>query len=401
MGLLNRKKKDPAKPAANTAEEETPVESKTPEFFLVVTPGLEWLAEAEVKEWFPQLEPKAIKGGVTVLAPLEVGFAFNRCLKTPTRVLVRLADFGCRDFPKLFKKMQNFPWENWVSDQTKIEFEATSRTSRLKMKKRIEHTCADGRMARLKKKGVAGGKGPQTATVLVRFEDDVAWVSLDTSGEILHKRGTRAMTADAPLRENLAASLLLLLESLGAFESGIELVDPMMGGGTFLLEASLLRKPIRTRSFAFEKFTMKLEPVTLQTAKPDPYASFVGIDLDPRALAAASENLVKIGDKRPLALRNEDFFAAKPLKPGKRRWLIVNPPYGERLKVKGGLGGYYEKLLATCEQVVAPERACFLLPDKIDPTRLKAPRGWRLARAEKFSNGGIGVVALAYVIERT
>ncbi len=366
-------------------------------FYLIVTPGFEEIAARELRDWQVTVEPVLSRGGIEVALPLSEGLALNRVLKVPTRILMRVADFGCRDFPKLYKKISNLPWMNWIDDSQPVEFHATTKTSRLKMKKRIESTCEDGRKFYLKKRGAPAVKPAEAKTeaqtVFVRFEDDVCFVSLDTSGEILHKRGLRPLSSDAPLRETIAASLLLYLESFGMPKDGVELVDPMTGGGTFLMEAAGLRGPVSSRKFAFDRWVNQTKEV-YRAKTVSPYTSFVGFEADAKTRLAAAENLTgAVGDK-PLQLIEADFFSASPLPRGKKRWLIANPPYGERIRVEGRLSEYYERLFVAAENVVQPERVLFLLPEKIQPLKLKFPVSWEQVGHIRFSNGGLPVMAL-------
>ena len=367
-------------------------------FYLIVTPGFEEQAAVELKDWCPDLEFAVGRGGIEFTMTLGEGCELNRVLKTPTRILVRLADYGCRDFPKLFKKMSGFPWHEWVSDETPIEFHATSKSSRLAIKKRIEETCLDGWKAALKKRGVAAPNARIPAvTVYVRFEDDICWVSLDTSGEILHKRGLRPLSSNAPLRETMAANLLRYLESFGLGEK-LELVDPMTGGGTFLMEAALTRKKITSRKFAFENFVVRTEG-SFATQSKDPFIRFIGFESDAKTLRAAAENLNAIrgnSKDQPVELIEADFFAANALPLGPRRWLIANPPYGERIRVEGKLSDFYERLFVACAEKVAPERALFILPEKVNPSRLRLPESWQVLGEKRFLNGGLPVFAMVY-----
>ena len=366
-------------------------------FYLIVTPGFEEQAAAELKDWLPNLAFTVGRGGIEFTTSLGVGCELNRVLKTPTRILVRLADYGCRDFPKLFKKMSAFPWHEWVSDGTPIEFHATSRSSRLAIKKRIEETCLDGRRAAIKKRGAVGNASLPAVTVYVRFEDDICWVSLDTSGEILHKRGLRPLSSNAPLRETMAANLLRYLESFG-LGVNIELVDPMTGGGTFLMEAVLARKKITSRNFAFENFVVRTEE-NFRAQSKDPYIRLVGFESDAKTLRAAAENLSSISgnsEEQPVELIDADFFEAQALPVGPKRWLIANPPYGERIRVEGKLSDFYERLFVACAEKVAPERALFILPEKVNPPRLRLPDAWQILGEKRFLNGGLPVFAMVY-----
>jgi putative N6-adenine-specific DNA methylase len=387
------------------------------EFFLVITPGFEELAQKEIFRWIAPGTPTTVeRGGLTVRLPLIEGCALNRVLKIPTRILLRLADFGCRDFPKLFKKTAGLPWQDWIPDGSTVEFQASSHKSRLSIKKRIEETCLDGFKKYLKSRDLdvnQAAKVKQTAAtellqVMVRFDDDVCTISLDTSGELLHKRGTKRLSAEAPLRETIAAALLEFMNFVGPVESDpVTLIDPMVGSGTFAIEAAHLGSIISSRTFAFESFPRYLResgesPVEKANAHNErersavPFAHFIGIDIDPKAAEAARGNWRSLGDKRDFKVEVADIFEAKPLVIEGKRWLVTNPPYGERLKVEGRLKDYYELLFEACERVTKPDRACFLLPNTADPERLKFPRRWELTASLEFQNGGLPVTALLF-----
>lgn len=387
----------------STPEANARLEPAEPEFYIVVAPGLEELALRELKAWRPELEVKSDRGGLTLNVPLPIGLGLNACLKIPTRILVRIAGFTCRDFPKLFKKMTALDWAKWVGDDKQVEFKASSHGSRLFVKKRIEETCRDGRKAYLKKKGrnlPAEGTAGDVVTVYVRLADDMCTVSLDTSGERLHKRGHRELSSDAPLRESIAAALLWFMESGRPDEgtiSSIELVDPMCGAGTFFLEASGLKKPVDSRDFAFAKWggsAVNEALVPERCASKDFYSSFVGFDIDEKAAASARKNWESVSETRMLTVAAQDFFAIEKLPSGPRRWLVCNPPYGERIGVEGKLSSFYEKFFEAVAERVSPERACFLLPDRARPNELKLPKMWKKVATLRLSNGGLPVTAL-------
>ncbi len=364
------------------------------EFFLVTLPGLEDLVLAELKAWFPRLEGKVEVGGVTVQAPLTEGLAMNLALKLPTRVLLRVATFTCRDFPKLYNKVASFNWGGILDPGSTLTVHASAHRSRLKIKKRIEETCADGWLTHQKQ--IRAKPSGQAASLYVRLYDNLCTLSLDTSGERLHKRGARALIGEAPLRETLAAAMIqLVAQTYAASPSAVELLDPMMGSGTILLEAAVRDRLVDQRGFAFESFVA--QPVL--PAAPSSSARFtrlVGFEVDAKTCAAARANLQNIGLE--IETHNQDFFAIPPL-PARaecQRWVINNPPYGERLKVRGSLPEYYAHLFAQCEKVAHPDRACFLLPATAG--RLILPAAWKVLEKRRLSNGGIAV--LAYVFGR-
>lgn len=400
--------------------EKTPTSSPiapdgTCEFFVVVTPGFESLAQKEINFWrqtpsFASIgEPLRERGGLSFRAPLVAGCHLNRVVKIPTRILLRLTAFGCRDFPKLFKKTAGFPWCDWVDGAA--DFQASTHKSRLFIKKRIEETCRDGFKKALKARAetIGAGAGRESASgpqqILVRFDDDVCTFSLDTSGELLHKRGTKVLSSEAPLRETIAAAMLMWMSSEGPAPRGaVTLIDPMVGSGTFAIEASHLERPLANRAFSFERFPIyraqiAVAPLPALEARISPvrFDEFIGFDIDRKAAETTKQNWRDLGETRVFDIHVQDVFDSKPLPASEgERWLIANPPYGERLKVEGRLRDYYELLFETCERVVRPTRSCFVLPDTAKPPSLRAPKRWGSPQILKFQNGGLPVTALLF-----
>ncbi len=369
------------------------------EFFLVTLPGLEDLVHLEVSEWFPELESGPEHGGVTVRASLPEGLAMNRALKTPTRILLRVASFRCRDFPKLYQKFSAFNWREWIDPTCDLEIHVSATRSRLKMKKRIEETCLKAWRAYQKKAAVKPGSKIKIG-LYVRLSDDICTLSLDTSGDRLHKRGARVHIGEAPLRETIAASMLQWMGRTrwAGSDDPVELIDPMMGSGTFLLEAVFRDRLIEERDFAFSAFgATPINTPLLRSVRPR-FSKLLGFEMDKKTLAAAKENLSAVKGAFDFELNGEDFFKAKPRAetPGLQRWIVANPPYGERLKVKEPLAKYYAKLFAQAELVAKPELACFILPASAAKGRLDLPPQWKVVTKRAFSNGGIPVVAFVF-----
>ncbi len=392
-----------------TTQKTPPADDGLSEFFLVVTPGLESLAEKEINFWAPDIRISAERGGLTFRASLILGCELNRALKIPTRILLRLTAFGCKDFPKLFKKTANFNWDEWISGD--VEVQASTHKSRLFIKKRIEETCRDGFVKFFETMNVnetsepPAGEPQDAQQIFVRINDDVCTFSIDTSGELLHKRGTKVLSSDAPLRETIAAALLTWMSSDDPeAPGGVTLVDPMVGSGTFAIEASHLDAVLSKRSYAFERFPRYQKEKAEQPSaglirtrgERVRYSKFIGFDVDVKMAETTKRNWQDLGDPRSFEIKLEDIFTANPLTIEGERWLICNPPYGERLKIEGRLKDFYERLFESCERVVRPDRACFILPDTANPTQLTAPQTWRLRKSLRFQNGGLPVTALLF-----
>jgi len=412
------------------------------EFFVVALPGLEDVVRDELRDWFPELESAVSHGGVTVHAPLAVGLSFNLCLKTATRVLVRVASFKSSDFPKLYNKVKSMEWDRWIKPECEMVVHPTTRLSRIKIKRRIEETCEDAWRDYQKSRGAVTKRGLK-ANLYVRFIEDQCTLSLDTSGERLHKRGEREHIGVAPLRESIAAALLQRMSRAHGGPGAVEIVDPMMGSGTFLLEAGTWGGLADRREFAFESFVCKdvVSPVW-KAAAPE-IKAMVGYESDKKTWAAAKHNLKGLeradrnsarsesgarnsarsesgaaksvrtepaaassarsnltaaaAGRAELILRNENIFTAEPMPPADgQRWVFCNPPYGERIKVKEPLGEYYAKLFAAVDRVAKPDRACFLLPSKAVKGKFILPLGWKVLEKRPFVNGGIPVTAFVF-----
>ena len=163
--------------------------------------------------------------------------------------------------------------------------------ARLKIKSRIEETCLEAWRAQQKK------PNRKKIGLYIRLIDNTCTLSLDTSGERLHKRGARTHLGEAPLRETIAASLIL---STGrTYENGdfsVELVDPMMGSGTFLLEAATRDKLVDAREFAFEVFAAHYADRSGRqscTRRRPRFVQLTGFESDAKTMAAAKSESFK------------------------------------------------------------------------------------------------------------
>jgi putative N6-adenine-specific DNA methylase len=362
------------------------------ELFVVAQPGLEDLVEAEIRDWFPDLSTQREHGGVTFHAPLAEGLQANFCLRTATRILVRVASLRCRDFPKLFKFVSDVDWKSWIHPDVQMRVHASTRVSRLKIKRRIEETCQEAWQAYQKQQKVKVASD-KTVDLYVRIHDDLCTLSLDTSGERLHKRGEKPLVGEAPLRESIAAALIQWVGRDFVQNKTIEVVDPMMGSGTILLEAVQRDKWIETRDFSLSEFVQQ------PSAKPELHVQrasiekVIGFEQDKKTFQAAQKNLANLNCE----LHNQDLFKAKSLPASSAtRCLMVNPPYGERLTVTEPLQGYYEKLFDACDVLAKPDIACFILPNKAVRGKFALPPGWKVLKKRPFLNGGIPVTVFVF-----
>ena len=208
---------------------------------------------------------RAVDGGVELAGPPEVGYRANLILRTATRVLARVGEVTAREFGKLRHGIAALPWEALIAPGRAIKVSTSASRCRLYHTGAIAETVELGIADRLARHG-RGGATPaarraatarrrSAQTVLLRGSEDRFVVSIDSSGERLHRRGWRQENAAAPLRETLAAGLLALCD----WEPSLALLDPMCGAGTIPIEAAaqaLGIAPGIDRSFAFEEWPL-------------------------------------------------------------------------------------------------------------------------------------------------
>ena len=374
-----------------TAEKGPVPLSPEEKFFLVVTPGFERLALYELHrhlvrqlpEW--QGEPVLFAGGVEVLLPLSVGLNLNRYLRIPTRVLLRIASqkdiLLYQDLQKWLRTLdikKYFPYG---------EIYVSTRSSKLKVKDKIKNVFANSFQFQTKPKG---------PDVYIRFFRDECTVSLDTTGDELFRRGQDKWIGEAPIRETMAAALLQLTSQGIEDFSQWAFLDPMMGSGTLLLEAAQMHQPLQ-REFSYENW-LKTDVAgkqsrseaevssTIETlVEQKSFAKIYGRDIEQQNLEIAKNNTSGF-PKALFELRCEDLFRGHAETLHKPLMVLINPPYGKRLKIKNE--NFFNDLLETIVKRFAPERIGVIVPRG---KQIKKPAHYEQVRYLEFSNNGIDV----------
>ncbi len=313
------------------------------EIFLATAPGLETVLCDEVKANGFRA-PKAVDGGVTIEGRWHDVWRANLVIRGASRILARLARFRTTQLTDLEARARRVPWSSVLRTGVPVRVEATATRSRL------FHTGAVAQRVGNAIRNTFGAPLADDAAlgVAVRFENDVCTISIDTSGELLHKRGFKEAVAKAPMRENLAA---LFLRQCGY--TGTEpVVDPMCGAGTFVIEAAEIAMglmPGRTRSFAFEELAtfdaeawQKLRDAKCVQATTTT-VRFYGSDRDANAIAMSRANAERAGVAAVTAFHQLKVseLTAPDGPPG---LVIVNPPYGTRIGDRKQLQPLYRAL---------------------------------------------------------
>jgi putative N6-adenine-specific DNA methylase len=315
------------------------------ECFAAAAPGLESLVAAELRA-VGELQSVAVgetePGGVSFRTDRAGVYAANLHLRIASRVLVRIGAFHASAFHELERHAARLPWREFVASGRPVAFRVTSRKSRL------YHQDAIAQRLLAAAGGATTSEGDATQEFIVRLFRDQCTVSADASGELLHRRGYRLATAKAPLRETLAAAMLV---GAGWDGSG-PLVDPMCGSGTIPIEAALLARrvpPGMARRFAFMRwpgFDESAWEQLVQQARermlPRAPVPILGSDRDAGAVAASAANAERAGVAGDIEWRRAAISAMAP--PSGRGWIITNPPYGVRVGERRELRDLYAQL---------------------------------------------------------
>ena len=298
-----------------------------PALYLSVPPGLEAALAAEATEAgfaVTGTEP----GGVSLRGGWAEAWRANLVLRGASKVLVRVGSFRAMHLAQLDKRARKFPWAEVLRPDIPVKVEATCRASR------IYHAGAAAERVATAIRETLGAPVAAEAEVrvMVRIEDDLCTISLDSSGEPLHKRGHKEAVGKAPMRETLAA---LFLRDCG-YRGTEPLVDPMCGSGTFVIEAAEIAMgllPGRSRAFAFEQLAT-FDPAAwaaMKAAVPRETAlRFHGFDRDAGAVRMSGENARRAGVAGVADFAQGDVVELVP-PDGPPGLIIVNPPYGTRI----------------------------------------------------------------------
>jgi putative N6-adenine-specific DNA methylase len=371
--------------------------------FAVTAPGLEPLCAAELKGLEVRCRPE--DGGVQWNGSLESIARANLWLRTASRVLVRVAEFRATAFYELELHAKRIAWDRFVTAGSTVEFRVTCRKSKLYHSDAVAQRFAQAIERRLPGVRIANAKTSKSAAdddddatensdrqlFVVRFLHDVCTVSVDSSGPLLHRRGYRQQVAKAPLRETLAAAILL-----GADWNGdIPLTDPMCGSGTIVIEAARLARliaPGRDRSFAFlrwpevdQQMWTKLVDQARAGELPSSPVEIVGADRDTGAVEAARANAERAGVAEDIEFRVQPISALSHAEaPG---LLASNPPYGVRVGESDELRNLYAQLGNVARRQRPGWSLALLSADK----RLEQQTRFAFEEQLRTRNGGIPV----------
>jgi len=322
----------------------------------------------------------------------------NLWLRTASRVLVRVARFRATEFYELENRAKRIDWERFLAPGVSAEFRVTARKSKLYHSDAIAERLGQGVRSRSKDAEADGQRAPDGQLFIVRVFRDEFTISADSSGELLHMRGYRQAVAKAPLRETLAAALLLA----NGWSGDVPLLDPLCGSGTIPIEGALIARRIAPgahRRFAFMQWP-GFEPAgwrgLIDDAQSLALASspvpIVGSDRDEGAIESARSNAERAGVAGDVEFSVRALSAIEP--PADRGLLATNPPYGKRVSDRSNVRDLYAQLGNVARERCPGWRISMYSPD----ARLTKQTALPFREALGTSHGGIKVALLAAVV---
>lgn len=375
-------------------------------FFASCALGAEDLLEAEIEgfrafcldvEGRPSTAPFQIvsrdKGGLEFEASLEVGYTLNHWLKTANRILLRIDRFPAKSPMRLQERLRSADLKTYFGTEA-FRFQVEATTCQIHNEKQIRRWAGD----------IWDVNEDSDLTLLLRGVNDEWTLSIDTSGEHLHKRGQRRHAGAAPLRETLAAISLRMLCQNEPWQhrTQVSLLDPMAGAGTFLREAWQLDRPVTSRTFSFQKlkncpkilrseaYWKNLSPEwRLENVKDwgQLIAADQDADMEPLLQSLATEIGVQFRVLNSFTQKTRADWAVPEAAP---LWIILNPPYGERLA-----GLEWVQALPAWVRGLRAEKLLLWCPEKIGSSVRKAFA--QAPQVERFlSNGGIDCAVMLF-----
>ncbi|AOR23930.1 THUMP domain-containing class I SAM-dependent RNA methyltransferase [Clostridium taeniosporum] len=308
--------------------------------------GIESITAKELKALgYEELE---IENGKVTFEGDEMDIAIaNVHLRTADRVLIKMAEFEARTFEELFQGTKNVKWHEIIPKDGIMHVVGKSVKSTL-------HSVPDCQS--IVKKAVVSSmsehygietfsESGSTYKIEVAILKDKVTLTIDTTGPGLHKRGYRELAGIAPLKETLAASMLLI----SRWNEKFDLIDPFCGSGTILIEAAMIAQNIApgcNRNFVAEEWsddiknTFAMVKDGAKKAIKDKEINLIGYDINYRVLKVAMENAQKAGVDKYIKFQKRDFMNFSSSK--KNGFIVSNPPYGERIGERETLQPLYK-----------------------------------------------------------
>jgi len=342
--------------------------------------------------------PGEEKGGMEFEGSYADIYRCNLFFRSASRVSVRLGNFKAIGFAELRKKASKLDWSKYLSPGQNIKVQAVCHKSRLYHSDAVAERVAASINDYFSSSGLSCAQADHGQLIQVRLVNDLCTISIDSSGDLLHRRGYRQALAKAPLRENIAAGMILLSE----WDQTSPLIDPFCGSGTIPIEASLQASripPGLAREFQFQTWPV-FDPAEWQQivgqAKEAIQAHSAEIrayDRDQGAVEMSKANAARAGQKDAIQFAVQALSFLQPAH--EAGWIITNPPYGIRTSTSRDLRDLYARFGVILRERFSNWQLCLMSSDD----RLAANLGIGSPYKERsVSNGGIPVKIQQYKI---
>jgi putative N6-adenine-specific DNA methylase len=336
--------------------------------------------------------------GVAFRGDREALWRVNLSSRIANRVLVKVSSFRVRDRSDLYESVVDMPWEHVMrADQTLAIDSSVNQHPTLHSFQLVNQVVKDAVCDRFRRQS---GRRPSVdrsepdIPIHVRLDGERCSLHLDSSGARLHRRGYRTEAGQAPLRETIAAAMLLWVD----YDGTVPLIDPFCGSGTILIEAALIARRIapgllRLRGgpgFAFQRWCdhsvgpfERLETELRELVQDEPVSQILGADTNPGVLSRARRNAERAWVRDHIQFARRD--ARDTVAPADAGMIITNPPYGERLSSADDLWELMGEFGTTLKREYAGWDAHILMSE---PTLLKR-LGLKPSRKRVVHNGPI------------
>ncbi len=352
---------------------------KTQTFFAATSPGLENICLQELKNLKLNVETGPISpGGVEFTGRLKDCYLANLHLRTANRILMRITEFKATNFTQLEKKIRQIPWELYFSENSSITVYTSCKNSRLYHNDAISERIKNNINLYLDQNNPIENNRYLPQKIFVRVINDRFSISIDSSGELLHKRGIKKNVGKAPMRETIAAAALMMAQ----FNPAEPLIDPMCGSGTFSIEAALISQEIPPgylkKDFAFmgwpsfkENQWNYLKKEAEKHFSNRKKISIFASDLNSAPCNILRQNIDKYIPLKIIEVEQKNFFnAPAPLKTKSKGLVIINPPYGVRLGSRKQSKMLIERIADKLKKDYQGWKLALFIPDRSMVNRL-------------------------------
>ncbi len=325
--------------------EANPAQTNEQELIAKTFMGLEPVLAKELT----QLGANNVKIGrrmVSFTGDKEMMYRANFQLHTAIRILKPIRHFKARSADDVYEEIKKIDWTEFLTTEKTFAVDAVVFSEEFRHSKFVSYKVKDAIVDQFRE---ATGKRPNISVanpdirLNIHVAEDKCTLSLDSSGESLHRRGYRQESVEAPLNEVLAAGMILM----SGWQGETDFIDPMCGSGTLLIEAALIAKNMAPglfrKEYAFEKwpdFDQELFDAIYEddSREHDFEHHIYGYDINRNAVAIATTNIKAAGLSKEISIAQQDFADFK--QPQEKSIIITNPPYGERISAPDLLGLY-------------------------------------------------------------